>query len=106
MELLEDTYSRVKLTMIPDSTAISIKRETIKSPTCLLAATLAYKILRKFSGGMTQREMQEMFQVCSKQLAACITGRKYMGGKDQKAAAVSQPSKKRKRVVSTSSDTD
>ena len=106
LELPEDTYSRVKLTMMLDPTAISIKGETVNSTTSLLADTPAYKILRKFSGGMTQREMQEMFQVWSKQLAACITGRKYMGGYDQKVAAVSQPSKKRKRVVSSSSDTN
>ena len=36
---------------------------------------------------MTQRSLQETYEVQAKQLAICITGHKYMGGTDQKQVA-------------------
>ena len=50
-------------------------------------ATLAYKLLKKFGGGTTQREIQKKYGVRPKQLALCITGRKYLGGMDRKSLA-------------------
>ena len=69
--------------MILDPMVDIMKCENFNSPTRLLAATLAFKLLRKFGNGMTQRNMQEMFHICPKQLALCITGHKYLGGTDR-----------------------
>ena len=82
-ELPHDISQRVRLTMIPDPTVDIMKRENFNSPTRLLAATLAFKLLRKFGDGATKRNMQEMFHVHPKQLALCITGCKYLGGTDR-----------------------
>ena len=89
-ELPEDIHRRVKLTMILDPMMEAMKRESINSPTCLLVATLAYKLLKKFGGGKTQNKMQERYGVRPKQLALYITGRKYLGGTDRKALTKKQ----------------
>ena len=49
-----------------------------------------YKLLKKFGGGTTQKEMQERYGVRPKQLALYITGRKYLGGTDRKALVKKQ----------------
>ena len=69
--------------MIPDPSADIMKKENFNSPMHLLAATLAFKLLKRFGNGATQRNMQEVFNVHPKQLALCITGRKYLGGTDR-----------------------
>ena len=51
--------------------------------TRLLATTITFKILKRFRDGVTQRELQQLYGVRPKQLALCITGRKYMGGSDK-----------------------
>ena len=56
-ELPDDTHQCVALTMIPDASSDIIKKEKHNSPTRLLAATLAFKLLRKFGQGTTQRNM-------------------------------------------------
>ena len=84
-DLPDNIHQRVALTMIPDASSDSIKKENHNSPTRLLAATLAFKILKRFGQGMTQRNMQELYNVRPKQLALCITGRKYLGGTDRRA---------------------
>ena len=68
-ELPEDIHQRVKLTMIPDPTTEAMIHETVNSPTQLLAAILGYKLLKKFGGGTTQREIQEKYGIRPKQLA-------------------------------------
>ena len=78
-DLPDDLHHRVALTMIPDTSAEIIKKENNNSPTRLLAATLAFHILKRFGQGMTQRNMQELYEVKPKQMALCITGRKYLG---------------------------
>ena len=45
-DLPDDLHHRIALTMIPDASAESIKRESGNSPTRLLAATLAFHILK------------------------------------------------------------
>ena len=82
-ELPDDVPQRVRLMMIPDPMVDIMKHENFNSLTHLLAATLAFKLLRKFGSGTTQRNMQEMFHIHLKQLALCITGRKYLGGTDR-----------------------
>ena len=89
-ELPEDTHWRVKLTMTPDPMTEAMRRESVNSPTCLLVATLAYKMLKKFGGSTTLKEMQERYGVRPKQLALYITEWKYLGGTDRKALAVKQ----------------
>ena len=79
-DLPDDLHHRVALTMIPDASAEIIKKENNNSPTRLLVATLAFHILKRFGQGTTQRNMQELYEVKPKQMALCITGRKYLGG--------------------------
>ena len=86
LDLPEEIATRVQITMTLDPTSKSLQGEKINSPTQLLAASVAYKILGRFSGGTTQREMQNKYSVKAKQLAACLTGRKYLGGTDKKTS--------------------
>ena len=86
MELPEGQDERVELLMVPDPMAKSLKNKRLNRPTRLLAATWAFRIVNVFSRGTTQRKMQESYSVQAKQLAACITGKKYMGGADRKRA--------------------
>ena len=83
-ELPDDPEERVKLLMIPNPAANTIKDEKINSPTRLLAATWAHRISNIFGKGTTQWKIQESYGVRAKQLAACIMGRKYLGGADRK----------------------
>ena len=69
--------------MIPDASAEIIKKENNNSPTRLLAATLAFLILKRFGQGMTQWNTQELYEIKPKQMALCITGRKYLGGAER-----------------------
>ena len=84
-ELLDDQDKRIEIMMFPDQNAPLLKKENINIPSRLLAATYAFKIINKFGKGGTQRGLQERYQVKAKQLAACITGRKYLGGTDKKS---------------------
>ena len=77
MDLPDDQHKRVKILLTLDPAARLLKEERINSPTCFLAATVAFKIINRFSGSTTQRKLQEVYSVCAKQLAACITRRKY-----------------------------
>ena len=82
-DLPDDLHHRIALTMIPDAAAKSIRKESSNSPTRLLVATLAFHILKRFGQGTTQRNMQELYEVKPKQMALCITGRKYLGGAER-----------------------
>ena len=84
-ELPDDQDKRIEIMMFPDQNAPLLKKENINSPSRLLAATYTFKIINKFGKGVTQRGLQEKYQVKAKQLAACITGRKYLGGTDKKS---------------------
>ena len=87
-DLPEDQHERVKMLMIPDPMAKPLKIEKINSPTRLLAGAWAFRILNTFGNGTTQSNMQESYSVHAKQLATCITGRKYLGGSDRKCKAL------------------
>ena len=80
----EDRKSEVIQMITPDASFHIIRKEEANSPTRLLAAVFAFKIINKFGGGTTQRKMQEIYNVKAKQLATCITGRKYLGGTKKK----------------------
>ena len=84
MELPEGQDERVELLMVPVSTAKSWKNKRLNSSTRLLAVMWAFRILNVFGRGTTQRKMQESYSVWAKQLAACITEKKYLGGADRK----------------------
>ena len=86
-ELPDDQEARVKMMLAPDPMAPLLKKEKTNSATRLLAATYSYKVLNKFGGGITQRQIQEEYQVKAKQLALCLTGKKYLGGSERKAIA-------------------
>ena len=83
-ELPDDPEERVELMMLPNPTARTIHDEKINSPTRLLVATWAYRVSNVFGKGSTQCKIQEAYSVRAKQLSTCITGRKYLGGADQK----------------------
>ena len=80
----KDKKSKMMQTITPDTSSHSIKKEKANSPTQLLAATFALKLINKFGGRTTQRKMKEVYNVKAKQLATCITGRKYLGGAEKK----------------------
>ena len=65
-------------------TARTLRDEKVNSPTRLLVATWAYRVSNIFGKGSTQRKTQESYSVRAKQLAACNTGRKYLGGAERK----------------------
>ena len=75
---------RVELLLLPTPTARTLRDEKINSPTRLLVATWAYRVSNVFGKGSTQRKIQEVYSVRAKQLSACITGRKNLGGADRK----------------------
>ena len=83
-ELPEKQAEKIEMLIFPDPNAPQLRKEKINSPTRLLTATYNFKIVNTFGEGTTQRGLQERFQVKAKQLAVCITGRKYMGGTDCK----------------------
>ena len=83
-DLPEEQATRIELLATPDPDTPPLKNEKINSSTRLLAATYAFKMINTFSDGTTQRGLQERYQVKAKQLATCITGKKYMGGTDRK----------------------
>ena len=85
MELPEEQNKHVRLTMILMTSSGRLAQERPNSMTWLLAATMSFKILNRFGDGMTQQELQQMYGVRPKQLALCITGRKYMGGMDRRS---------------------
>ena len=68
----------------PDPKAPQFKKEKINSPTDYWQPPTASKLLTPSQMGKTQRGLQERYQVKAKQLAACITGRKYLGGTERK----------------------
>ena len=80
----EDQTERIQITMVPSIKSQLIKKEKPNSPLRLLAVTTSFKILNSFGAGITQRTLQEIYEVCAKQLALCITGCKYMGGTERK----------------------
>ena len=55
MELPDDKGARVKITMTPNSNVECMLKEKDNSPTRLLAATLTYRLLCKFTDGTTQQ---------------------------------------------------
>ena len=86
-ELPDEQEKRVEILLTPDPQAPLLRKEKANSETRLLAATYAFKILSSFGSGMTQKLMQETYAVKAKQLSACLTGRKYLGGSDKRARA-------------------
>ena len=80
----EDQGDRIRIMMVPSAESQFIKKEKPNSLLCLLATTLSFKVLNFFGMGVTQRKIQEIFEVRAKQLALCITGQKYMGRSERK----------------------
>ena len=86
-KLPDDQAEQVRIMITLDPEAPLLRKEKINSPAQLLAATYTFKILTVFCDGTTLKKVQEAYQVKAKQLAACITQRKYLGGVDWKAFA-------------------
>lgn len=85
MELPGDINERIWLTMMADPNARLLSMEQVNSSTHLFAAAFSYMVLKKFRSGTTQHKVQDQFGVRPKQLANCLTGRKYLGGTDRKS---------------------
>ena len=83
-DLPDDPEERVEKLMVPDPESRLLREERINSPTRLLAATWSFRILNVYGKGTTQKKMQDWYSIKAKQLAACIMGRKYLGGTDRK----------------------
>ena len=66
----EDKTDKLMLTVMPDMTSHHIMKEKVNSPTHLLVATFAFKMINKFGGRTMQRKMQEIYEVKVKQLAS------------------------------------
>ena len=81
---VEDRKSQVMQMITPDTSFHAIRKEEANSPTRLLVAAFAFKIINKFGGSTTQRRMQEIYNIKAKHLAMCITGGKYLGGTKKK----------------------
>ena len=75
LTLLDNQAECVRLLMTPELRATPLKQERINSCTCLLAMMFAFKVLNRFGSSMTQRRMQEVYDVRPRQLAACVTGK-------------------------------
>ena len=82
--ILESEDDKILATMTPAPSSEVLKKEKINSLFQLVAATLAFKILNKFTSGTTQKKIQERYDVKPKQLALYLTGRRYLGGSDRK----------------------
>ena len=102
MGLPDDKSAQVKITMIPVATSMEIAHEKPNSMMCLLAATFAFKILKKYGESATQRELQLMYQVRPKQLALCIMGHRYWGSADHRVLARKQKAADDDEELSTS----
>ena len=75
---------KILYSITPSPSSELIKKEKSNSPFRLVAATLAFKTLAKFTTGTTQRKIQERYDIRPKQLALYLTGRKYLGGSERK----------------------
>ena len=75
---------KILYSITPSPSSELIKKEKRNSPFWLIAATLAFKTLTKFTTGTTQRKIQERYDVRPKQLALYLTGRRNLGGSDRK----------------------
>ena len=53
-ELPDDQAERIEIMLLPDPNAPQLKKEKINSPSRLLAATYAFKVINKFGKGTTQ----------------------------------------------------
>ena len=73
-DLPENTSVRAIATMILMPAAETIRKERVNSPTRLLAATLAFKIIQKFADGTTQCSMHEKYSIECKELALNLSG--------------------------------
>ena len=85
IDLPDNINTRVRLMMTSNPKTDDMVKEKANSPTHLLAAIFTCKILRRFTDGTTQQDIQEKFKVRPKQLSTCITGRKYLGGMDRRS---------------------
>ena len=102
IDLPEKLAARVNLTLLPNPEADSLKRENKSSPTKLLAGIIYYLIRKNFGGGCTQTLIVNHFNIKPKNVALCVMGRKYLGGKDRQAAT--EHRSKRRRQESSSDD--
>ena len=84
MDIPDNKIEQIRTTMTPDAKSQYIRGEKINSLTRLLAATFTFKLLNKFGDGVTQRKMQETYEVQAKQLATCINRVQILGSTDKK----------------------
>ena len=88
--ILRSEEDEILNSLTPSPSSELIKKEKENSPFRLIAATLAFKIMNKFTTGTSQRKMQERYYVKPKQLALYLTGCRYLGGSDRKRRLLGQ----------------
>ena len=106
-ELPDNPEERVELLMMPNPMANTLKDERVNGPTRLLAAMWVYRISNIFGKGTTQWKIQELYSMQAKQLAACIMGKKYLGGADRnrRLSGTDEGSSSSKKPVTSSTST-
>ena len=93
----------IKRDILPDANNSRLKREPANSSTCLLTVAIYVKLRKHLFNEGTQTEAATRFNVKLKALGQILSGRCYLGGKDQSIAQKKQevegqvPQKKRKR---------
>ena len=75
---------KILVNLLPNSDSPAIQKEPQNNPTWLLTAVLYIKLKRNFLNEVTQKETEEKFMVCSKQLSKLLSSKWYLGGKDRK----------------------
>ena len=94
MHLPDNKTDSIRMMMTPDTKSQHIRGKKTNSVTRLLATTFTFKSLNKFDDGVTQRNMQETYEVQAKQLATCITGCKSASRKRHASDDTGPSSKK------------
>ena len=102
---------KIKQDVLPDANNARLNREPANSSTCLLTAAIYIKLKKYLFNEGTQTEASTKFKVKLKVLGQILSGKHYLGGRDQSTTQKKQeeeeqvPQKKRKRAV-ISSDED
>ena len=95
----EERREKVRKTVLPIPNAPCLAHEPRNGPTCILAAAVWLKMLRKYFNEGTAKEACEQFDVRAKQLSRVLTGRKYLSGTQaHKCKATEEPPVRRKKT--------
>ena len=108
-DLPEELASKVNLTLLPSLEAETLKREPVSSSTRLLGRIIYFQIKKHLGGGCTQIHVTTKFGLKPRTVALCLTGTKYLEGRDKKSttkckSSETVPADKKKRHVNILGD--